>query len=79
VAEKCYRNPPMDWLTFRGPDEARSDRETPPSVTEILPELLIGEYPRPEDGEDGAAFLSPLPRQRGAAVIERACPQTGEP
>ena len=39
----------MDWLTFRGPDEARSDRETPPSVTEILPELLIGEYPRPQD------------------------------
>lgn len=39
----------MDWLTFRQPDEARSVRETPPSVTEILPELLIGEYPRPQD------------------------------
>jgi predicted protein tyrosine phosphatase len=39
----------MDWLTFRRTDEARSVRETPPSVTEILPELLIGEYPRPED------------------------------
>jgi len=39
----------MDWLTFRRPDEVRSARETPPSVTEILPELLIGEYPRPED------------------------------
>jgi protein-tyrosine phosphatase len=38
-----------DWLTFRRPDEARSMREAPPSVTEILPELLIGEYPRPED------------------------------
>jgi hypothetical protein len=40
---------PMDWLTFRQPDEARFRRETPPSVTEILPELLIGEYPRPQD------------------------------
>ncbi len=40
---------PMDWLTFRQPDEARSIRDAPPSVTEILPELLIGEYPRPED------------------------------
>jgi protein-tyrosine phosphatase len=39
----------MDWLTFRKGDEARSDRAAPPSVTEILPELLIGEYPRPED------------------------------
>jgi protein-tyrosine phosphatase len=39
----------MDWLTFRHPEEARSARETPPSVTEILPELLIGEYPRPQD------------------------------
>jgi protein-tyrosine phosphatase len=39
----------MDWLTFRQPDEARSTRETPPSVTEILPQLLIGEYPRPQD------------------------------
>jgi protein-tyrosine phosphatase len=39
----------MDWLTYRHPGEARSVREAPPSVTEILPELLIGEYPRPED------------------------------
>jgi len=39
----------MDALTFRRPDEARSVRETRPSVTEILPELLIGEYPRPQD------------------------------
>ncbi|HXR35564.1 MAG TPA: dual specificity protein phosphatase family protein [Candidatus Binataceae bacterium] len=39
----------MDWLTFRAADEARSDREAPPWVTEILPELLIGEYPRPQD------------------------------
>jgi protein-tyrosine phosphatase len=44
----------MDWLTFRQPEEARAARDTPPSVTEILPELLIGEYPRPED----AAWLS---------------------
>jgi protein-tyrosine phosphatase len=39
----------MDWLTFRRPDEARAERDTPPSVTELLPELLIGEYPRPQD------------------------------
>jgi protein-tyrosine phosphatase len=39
----------MDWLTFRPPGEARSARETPPAVTEVLPELLIGEYPRPQD------------------------------
>jgi protein-tyrosine phosphatase len=39
----------MDPLTFRQAGEARSARDTPPSVTEILPELLIGEYLRPED------------------------------
>ncbi len=39
----------MDWLTFWQPDEACFTRETPPSVTEILPELLIGEHPGPED------------------------------
>jgi protein-tyrosine phosphatase len=39
----------MDWLNFRQAGEARSARDTPPSVSELLPELLIGEYPRPED------------------------------
>ena len=48
----------MDWLNFRQPGEARSARETPPSVTEILPELLIGEYPRPDD----AAWLRQVHR-----------------
>ncbi len=41
----------MDWLTFRQPDEARSMRDTPPSVTELLPELLVGDYPRPQDAD----------------------------
>jgi hypothetical protein len=36
---------PMDWLTFRQPDETRSMRETSPSVTEILPQLQISECP----------------------------------
>lgn len=40
---------PMDWLTSRQPDEARPARETPLSFTEILPELSLGEYPRPGD------------------------------
>jgi protein-tyrosine phosphatase len=39
----------MDPLTFRQSGEARSSRDTPPSVSEILPELLIGEYLRPQD------------------------------
>ncbi|HKD69587.1 MAG TPA: dual specificity protein phosphatase family protein [Candidatus Binataceae bacterium] len=48
----------MDWLTFRRNGEARSVREAPPSVTELLPELLIGEYPRPQD----VAWLSQVHR-----------------
>lgn len=42
----------MDWSVFiSGPvGSARSTRgDRPPSVTELLPELLIGEYPRIED------------------------------
>lgn len=41
----------MDWLTFRDPDESRTARDGLPSVTELSPELLIGEYIRPEDVE----------------------------
>ncbi|MGD0076955.1 MAG: dual specificity protein phosphatase family protein [Candidatus Binataceae bacterium] len=42
----------MDWSVFNatplnGVRSTRGDR--PPSVTELLPELLIGEYPRVED------------------------------
>src|SRR5208337_669023 len=41
----------VDWSVFiSGPaGSIRSTRDRPPSVTELLPELLIGEYPRLED------------------------------
>jgi protein-tyrosine phosphatase len=40
----------VDWSFLSAPlASARSTRDRPPSVTELLPELLIGEYPRLED------------------------------
>ncbi len=39
----------MDWWSRRVDHEPRRVRLDPPSVSEIIPELLIGEYPRGED------------------------------
>lgn len=42
----------MDWFSRRSPGQVRSSRgERRPSVSEICPELLIGEYPREQDIE----------------------------
>ncbi len=39
----------MDWWSRRADHEPRRVRHDPPSVSEIIPELLIGEYPRVQD------------------------------
>ncbi len=40
-----------DWWQNRSQNEARAHRASRPSLAEITPHLLIGEYPRPDDIE----------------------------
>jgi len=39
----------VDWWQNRSQNEARAHRATRPSLAEITPNLLIGEYPRKDD------------------------------